>query len=58
MNQQAVVQPEEDDNSIPNRHFSFVEIADLPAHNEGEVLDVLGIIVDPGNLEQINTKFG
>ncbi len=58
MDRQAVVQPEDDDSSIPSRHFSFVEIADLPAHNKDETLDVLGVIVDPGSLDQINTKSG
>lgn len=44
------------DNDIPSIHYSFVKIAKVSESNKDDVLDVIGIVKDCGDLQQITAK--
>lgn len=58
LDKSAIVQRCEEDESIKSNQYHFVDIADLPDHQKDEVLDVIGVILDPGALDTITTKSG
>ena len=53
LNDDVMVEPADDDQSIPKITFNFVAIADIANTEPDSNVDVLGIVTDPGTLNSI-----
>lgn len=58
LDKNALIQPTEDDPSIPFYKFNFVDIADLGGHAKDETIDILGAVLESGAIQDIRTQAG
>jgi replication factor A1 len=58
LDKNALVQPADEDPSIPHNNFSFVDIADLGKHNKDEVIDIIAALLEVGNAEDFRSQAG
>lgn len=54
----TIQETQESDSSIPNMLYSFTPIREITECQKDEVIDVLGIVLQTGEVKNISTKAG